>query len=170
MTAKTTVITQGEYAVSGDPNVVISTLLGSCVACCLHDPLAGVGGMNHILIAANARMSTRFDPEGLNAMELVINDMLKLGAQKSRMQAKLFGGAKMVTGLSDIGGANAAFVLDFLERENIPCLSQSVGGDAARHLIYLPARGIARQKTKPRAAVTEALPAAPSEKREIELF
>ena len=170
MTTKTRVITQGEYAVSDDPGVVISTLLGSCVACCLHDPLVGVGGMNHILIAANARQSTRFDPEGLNAMELVINDMLKLGAQKSRMQAKLFGGAKMVTGLSDIGGANAAFVLDFLESENIPCLSKSVGGDTARHLIYLPARGIARQKTKPRAVVTEAVPAAPMANREIELF
>lgn len=94
MTAKATVITQGDYAVSGDASAVISTLLGSCVACCLHDPLAGVGGMNHILIAANARVSTRFDPEGLNAMELLINDMLKLGAQKSRMQAKVFGGQR----------------------------------------------------------------------------
>ncbi|APE43500.1 chemotaxis protein CheD [Sulfitobacter alexandrii] len=172
MTTKTTVITQGEHAVSGAEDAVISTLLGSCVSCCLHDPVARIGGMNHILIATNAKSSTRYDPEGLYAMELLINDMLKLGAQKMRMQAKVFGGAKMVSGLSEIGRANVTFVLDFLESENIPCLSRSVGGDAARHVVYLPASGVARQKTKPRTTVIDAMPqrARQTAGQDVELF
>lgn len=78
----------------------------------------------------------------------------------------------MVTGLSDIGLANAAFVLNFLESEHIPCLSRSIGGGAARHLVYLPATGIARQKTKPRAAVRDAGPIVPkvAHDTEVELF
>ncbi|QFT59958.1 Chemoreceptor glutamine deamidase CheD [Sulfitobacter sp. THAF37] len=172
MTAKPIVITQGEHAVSAQEDAVISTLLGSCVACCLHDPVARVGGMNHILIPNASYSTARFDPEGLNAMELLINDMLKLGAQKSRMEAKVFGGAKMVSGLSDIGNANARFVLDFLEIENIPCLSRSIGGETARHLVFLPTSGIARQKTKPRTTVPDVVPVAArtSPAQDVELF
>ena len=105
------VITQGEHAVSGDPETVISTLLGSCVACCLHDPVAKVGGMNHILISDSARLDDRFLAQALSLMARLIQDLLKLGATRTGLYAKVFGGARMVTGLSDIGQANGDFVL-----------------------------------------------------------
>ncbi|WP_370401342.1 chemotaxis protein CheD [Sulfitobacter sp. JB4-11] len=138
------VITQGEYLVSDDPELSISTLLGSCVACCLWDPERGVGGMNHMLLTRH-RSSVQ-DFAGVNAMELLINDLLKLGARRSHLRAKAFGGAKMVSGLSDIGAANGAFILSFLEAEAIPCMSQSLGGSAARQLKFVPTTGAVKMK------------------------
>ena len=90
-------ITQGEYATSDNENVVITTLLGSCVSCCLWDPIAGVGGMNHMLLARGDSGDEMNNLAGVNAMEVVINELIKLGAcllytspsprdrQKSRM-------------------------------------------------------------------------------------
>ncbi|MGC1496008.1 MAG: chemotaxis protein CheD [Sulfitobacter sp.] len=146
MTDNRIVITQGEHAVSDQKDVAISTLLGSCVACCLWDPLSGVGGMNHMLITSRTERAARCDAVGVHSMELLINDLLKLGAKRDRLRAKAFGGAQMVSGLSGIGAANCAFTLNFLEREKIPCLSQSLGGDVARHLLFWPTTGVARQK------------------------
>ncbi len=141
------VITQGEHRVSADPQVQITTLLGSCVACCLWDPLAAVGGMNHILLASTSRNATQSDLAGINAMELLINDLLKLGARRERLQAKLFGGAQMVNGLSDIGRANCAFAVGFLKQEDIPCVAQSLGGQFARQIVFTPTTGALRAKT-----------------------
>jgi chemotaxis protein CheD len=148
MRQKRVVITQGEHAVGSDPDVSISTLLGSCVACCYWDPVANVGGMNHILLATTTKQMASCDHAGVNAMELLINDLLKLGAMRNRLQAKLFGGAQMISGLSEIGPANCAFALDYLKRENIPCLSQSLGGDKARQLIFWPTTGAVRMKAQ----------------------
>lgn len=145
------VITQGEYLVSGETDLVITTLLGSCVACCMWDPMARVGGMNHILLANSSQQSAQCDLAGVNAMELVINDMLKIGARRERLVAKLFGGAQMVSGLSDIGPSNCAFALNFLSNENIEVVAQSLGGDAARQLMFWPASGAARQKAQRQA-------------------
>lgn len=139
-------ITQGEHAVSDDPDATISTLLGSCVACCLWDPVARVGGMNHMLITSRTERDARCDAAGVHAMELLINDLLKSGAKRTRFQAKVFGGAQMVRGLSGIGAVNCAFTLDYLERENIVCVSQSLGGNAARQLRFWPVLGAVRQK------------------------
>lgn len=147
------VITQGEHFTSADPETTISTLLGSCVACCLWDPLAEVGGMNHILLAANPRAPAEGPSlSGINAMELLINDLLKLGARRTRLQAKAFGGAQMISGLSSIGPANARFALGYLSRENIECTSQSLGGDRARHVIFVPTTGAVRVKIQPHEA------------------
>lgn len=140
------VITQGGHAVSGDPAIQISTLLGSCVACCLHDPMAKVGGMNHILLGRHGRQHGGCDLIGVNAMEVLINDLLKLGAMRHRLEAKIFGGAQMVSGLSSIGPENASFVRSYLDAEGITCLASSTGGDAARHLLFWPVTGVARQK------------------------
>ena len=94
-------IVQGEFFVSDDPNVVISTLLGSCVAACLHDPLAGIGGMNHFLLPGQLDHDGNGAAErlGVHLMELLVNGLLKLGAGRDRLQAKIFGGAKTVKGL-----------------------------------------------------------------------
>lgn len=139
------VITQGEFAASDRRDQTISTLLGSCVACCLWDPKAQVGGMNHILLASRGDGSDEgANLAGINAMELLVNDLLKYGARRSRLVAKAFGGARMISGLSRIGPANAAFVLDYLRREHIECVSQSLGGTKARHVVFSPSTGAVR--------------------------
>lgn len=139
-------ITQGEYAVGTSDALVISTLLGSCVSCCLWDCEAGVGGMNHMLLARTSAGATAHTLSGINAMELLINELIKLGAQRNRLNAKVFGGARMVSGLSDIGAENAAFTKSYLAAEGIPLVTQSLGGCQARNLRFWPATGRAQQK------------------------
>ena len=139
-------VAQGTQAVSADPEAIITTVLGSCVAACFFDAHAGLGGMNHFLLPESKAHSSKNVIYGAQAMELLINDMMKKGARKERMQAKLFGGARMVDGLSGIGAANAAFALQFLQDEGIPCVGQSLGGTTARRLRFWPATGRATQK------------------------
>ncbi len=140
-------IIQGEHAVSGAPGKVYATILGSCVAACLHDPHAEVGGMNHFLLPgeiAGSRSLER-DQYGVHLMELLVNDLMRLGARRDRLQAKLFGGARMVRGLSDIGRQNAEFAENFLQRDGIRLVGKDVGGDRARRLQFWPFSGRARQ-------------------------
>ncbi|MEO8114092.1 MAG: chemotaxis protein CheD [Phenylobacterium sp.] len=140
-------IVQGECHTTADPTAVLITILGSCVAACMHDPVAGVGGMNHFLLPGEAGVSgMRY---GVNAMELLINGLLKLGAQRNRLEAKLFGGANVVPGLSDIGSQNAAFAERYLRDEGITCTGSSLGGLSARRLQYWPVSGRARQLFMP---------------------
>lgn len=141
-------ITQGERAVGSSSQFVISTILGSCVSCCLWDPEANVGGMNHMLLTVSSKSSGACNLAGINAMELLINDVLKLGARRDRLRAKAFGGARMVAGLSDIGKVNSTFTLEFLETEGIHCEGHSLGGDAARHIMFWPSSGRALQKIR----------------------
>ncbi|MBY5932608.1 chemotaxis protein CheD [Tateyamaria omphalii] len=146
MTDQSLHITQGEHATGTGPHIVISTLLGSCVACCLWDPVSRVGGMNHMLLAHAAGRDARRTLSGINAMELLINDLVKLGADRSRLCAKVFGGARMVTGLSDIGAQNVQFTLDYLAQEEIPLITHSLGGNLARNIRFWPGSGRAMQK------------------------
>lgn len=148
MSQKRYIITQGEHCALRDPGAVISTLLGSCVACCLWDAEAGVGGMNHMLLTSSTCRNGMSNLAGVNAMELLINDLQKLGAVRHRLQAKAFGGAQMVSGLSDIGPANADFVLSFLRQEGITCVSHSLGGQSARQLLFTPSTGAARVRSQ----------------------
>ncbi len=80
-------------------------------------------------------------------MELLINALLRRGAERERLKAKLFGGARMIAGLSDIGEANSVFVEEFCHRENIPCVASSLRGDAGRRIQFWPVTGKARQQT-----------------------
>lgn len=141
-------ITQGERAVSGNSDLVISTILGSCVSCCLWDPVANVGGMNHMLLTVSTKSTGICNLAGINAIELLINDVLKLGARRDRLRAKAFGGARMVAGLSDIGKVNINFTLEFLETEGIKCDRHSLGGESARHVMFWPSTGRALQKIR----------------------
>lgn len=146
MTAqKTLTIIQGDYAVSADPNVRFSTVLGSCIAVCLFDPRACVGGMNHFLLAGDIQDKSKDLKYGVNAMELLINKVLRAGGERSALQAKLFGGARMTEHARDIGASNARFAEEFLLREGIVCVSQSLGGTKARRVQFTPASGAARQ-------------------------
>jgi len=126
----------GDVATSTRP-VVMHTLLGSCVAVCLYDPIFSAGGMNHILLPGthlNDR-STRF---GVYAMELLINELMKQGGDRHKFVAKAFGGANVMKGLTmaTVGDDNAEFVLEFLAAERIPLVAQRLGGDQAVHVYF----------------------------------
>lgn len=151
MTKSRVHITQGEQAIGSDPEMVISTLLGSCVSCCLWDPQAGVGGMNHMLLTTSAGESGVSNLVGINSMELLINEILKQGGNRKRLRAKAFGGAQMVAGLSEIGKQNSAFILKFLDQEGILCEGHSLGGKTARHLMFWPSTGRVMQKVRSEA-------------------
>jgi chemotaxis protein CheD len=138
-------VIQGEFAVTDDPNIVLTSILGSCVACCLHDPIARVGGMNHFLLPGDESSGDDSLRYGVNSMELLINGLLRRGARRDRLEAKLFGGARVLAGLSDVGAQNAAFARRFLKEEGIPCIGESLGGNQARRVRFSPTTGAARQ-------------------------
>ncbi|WP_299671894.1 chemotaxis protein CheD [uncultured Roseobacter sp.] len=104
--------------------------------------------MNHMLLTSSNAEDGVSQLLGVNAMELLINDVLKEGGERRRLRAKAFGGARMVAGLSEIGQQNSAFILSFLEREGIVCESHSLGGDTARQLMFWPASGRVMQKIR----------------------
>lgn len=130
----------GDLHCSRDP-AIIETVLGSCVAVCLHDPLACIGGMNHILLPGRANLE-QFDTVaryGINAMELLINQMAVTGAARARLTAKVFGGAHILPSISAKNGAglkNIEFVMDFLALESIPVVSYNVGGHSSRRIYF----------------------------------
>jgi chemotaxis protein CheD len=131
-------ILPGQYHAARE-DIVIVTVLGSCVSACLWDPARRVGGMNHFMLPG-AGDSGRM---GIYAMELLINRMLKLGAERSRMIAKVFGGASVLEGMDalNIGTQNGSFVLEFLAEERIPVLAQDLYDVCPRKVYFFPARG-----------------------------
>jgi chemotaxis protein CheD len=139
------VILPGEYFVSVEPKVVY-TVLGSCISVCLHDSFVNVGGMNHFMLAApsnteghdNWADSGRY---GSFAMEMLINEILSRGGKKNRLEAKVFGGGKIYDGTIDIGAKNAAWALDYLEREGIPLLKANVGDICPRKVYFFTDSG-----------------------------
>jgi chemotaxis protein CheD len=140
-------VIQGETRVSQDKDVVLTTVLGSCISACLYDPIAGIGGLNHFLLAEPGVAET--DPKsmqryGVYAMEVLINAMMALGAQRHSLKARLFGGAMMRDGFRDIGTANAQFARRFLADERIALVGEDVGGVSARRVEFRPALGLAR--------------------------
>jgi chemotaxis protein CheD len=130
----------GQLYASKEP-VVIQTLLGSCVAVCLYDPLLCIGGMNHILLPGRADLR-HFDTVsryGINAMELLINRVMTLGGNRHNLIAKVFGGAHILPAISPengVGGKNIEFVLDFLQMEAITIVSQDLGGHDTRKIFF----------------------------------
>lgn len=139
-------ILPGQYhAESG--TVGITTVLGSCVSTCLWDPLRHIGGMNHFMLPGDngnvgspVAKSARF---GVYAMELLINEMLKLGADRRRLVAKVFGGGRVLQGFGslDVGARNCEFVLDFLQVEGIPVLAQDLLERYPRKIHFSPRSG-----------------------------
>jgi len=147
-------IAQGETRVSSDADVVLTTVLGSCVAACFYDPVAQVGGINHYLLADGTASDTgSMQRYGVYAMEVLINAMLSMGASRNRLKARIFGGARMRTGFRDIGGTNVTFARTFLRDERIALVGEDVGGSGARRVEFRAALGLARCRT-----VTDAVP------------
>jgi chemotaxis protein CheD len=129
----------GDCFVSGDANVVISTLLGSCVAACLFDPSTGIGGLNHFLLPDGEGTMLY----GTHAMETLVNGILREGGRRAGIQSKAFGGAQMKRGNSvlGIGRRNGDFVRLYLANEHIPLLAEDLGGSAARRVWFHPSTG-----------------------------
>jgi chemotaxis protein CheD len=142
-------VTQGETYVTADGNEVLTTVLGSCIAACIRDPMAGVGGMNHFLLGEGRGEDQNALRYGVNAMELLINALLARGAARARLEAKLFGGAAVIAGLSDVGAGNADFARRYLEAEGIALAGGDTGGVRPRRIQYWPLTGRARQLSIP---------------------
>jgi len=138
-------ILPGQYHAAAR-DVVIVTVLGSCISACLCDPVHRIGGMNHFMLPGAARSGDGgSEPArlGVYAMELLINELLKLGAERGRLVAKVFGGAAVLEGMDvlNVGSQNAAFVLEFLREERIPVLAQDLGDVHPRKVYFFPHTG-----------------------------
>jgi chemotaxis protein CheD len=140
-------VIQGDFVVTDDASVVLATLLGSCVAACMTDPVAKVGGMNHFLLPDVGRAATSSGglTVGVHLMELLVNGLMQRGARRERLHVKLFGGAKMFGGLTDIGGRNADFAEEFVRKEGFRYLGGSLRGTNGRRIQFWPTTGRARQ-------------------------
>lgn len=167
-------VLQGEARVECGRNVILTTVLGSCIACCLFDPVARVGGMTHFLLSEpQAGSSTVADAHyGIYLMEVMINKMMARGAIKSRMKAHIYGGANMHAGMSRIGDANARFAREFLETEMIDLVRSDVGGTNARRVEFDPVMGRARCRVVEPVAAPPVQPCArrPESSGDVELF
>lgn len=141
---KITFVVQGTFYVSSHPDATFSTVLGSCISVCLHDPVARIGGMNHFLLATGQGEDSGHIRFGVNAMEQLINEMLREGASRPRLQAKLFGGGRMSNNFADVGKGNSDFAEEFMLNEGIFVVSKSFGGNSARRLVFTPATGQAK--------------------------
>ena len=164
-------ILPGEFFVH-DEDILVMTTLGSCIAACLWDRERHVGGMNHFMLpeASGAADCGRY---GSYAMELLINELIKRGATRATLEAKVFGGGAVIAGMSslNVGERNTRFVLDYLNTERIAVVSKDVMDVYPRKVCFLPASGKAMVKrlapthtealvAQDRAAAQNAQPAA----------
>ncbi len=161
----------GEYFVMNE-EILIMTTLGSCIAACLWDRNARVGGLNHFMLPEGSDDSGRY---GSYAMEVLIREMVKLGAQRGSLEAKVFGGGAVIGGMgsSKVGERNTEFVMDYLKTERIPVVSKDVLDIYPRKVCFMPASGKAMVKrlasantgallAQDRAAMQRAAPATSS--------
>lgn len=130
---------------------VIKTLLGSCIAACLRDPVVGVGGMNHFMLPAtlNGDAGANSPRFGVHAMELLIGEIQKLGGERSRLEAKVFGGGHVLQIAESSNGVpqqNIRFIREFLRTEGIPLLAHDLGGRTARYILFNTGSGKVRLK------------------------
>lgn len=146
----------GDHYVTDDPDETIATILGSCVAACIRDPVLGLGGMNHFM-SPDAGTGTRSTPGaleryGMFAMEALINDILARGGVRKRLEVKVFGGASVIRSALNIGDRNTDFVRAYLDRERMPITGADLGGDHPRRVHYRPGTGKATRLILRRAS------------------
>jgi len=139
-------ILPGEYYFT-PKDMMIVTVLGSCVAACIRDRVTGIGGMNHFMLPSNGS-----DSEGLlspsmrygtYAMEILINDLLKAGAKRENLEAKVFGGGNVLRGFTsmNVGERNAQFVRDYLKAEGIRVVAEDLQDVYPRKVYFFPRTG-----------------------------
>jgi chemotaxis protein CheD len=148
-------ILPGEYYVTRGEEA-ITTVLGSCISACIRDPVKGIGGMNHFMLPEDHSspesrspvvLATRY---GTNAMESLINDVLKLGGLRERLEIKVFGGGRVLASMTDIGARNIEFVRNYLQIEGLRANAEDVGGEQPRKVVYFPTEGRVRvRKLRP---------------------
>ncbi len=146
----------GQHKISSRADEMLVTTLGSCIAACIRDPVAGIGGMNHFLLpevpegsSDSINVAARY---GGAAMELLINQLLGAGARRNRLEIKVFGGAKVIDTSLDIGARNAQFVLAYIRNEGLHLVGQDLGGMMARRVHYFPSTGrVLRRVLRPEA-------------------
>ena len=142
----------GEFFAT-DEDLVLVTVLGSCVAACLRDRRTGIGGMNHFMLPdAGADPHERFGHSaryGMYAMEMLINRLVAMGAQRQHLEAKVFGGGQVMADLrsSQVGSRNAAFVLRYLKEESIAVVARDLEGLYPRKVYFFPRTGRVLVKT-----------------------
>lgn len=137
-------ILPGEYYVTGR-DMLLVTVLGSCVSACIRDPLSGIGGMNHFMLPEGdahnpLSASARY---GGYAMEVLLNQLIKLGAARSRLEAKVFGGGAVMRGFTtqNVGERNSDFVLEYLDAERIRIVAQDLRDIYPRKVYFFPGTG-----------------------------
>jgi chemotaxis protein CheD len=139
-------ILPGEYYFTGKEMVIV-TVLGSCVSACIRDRVTGIGGMNHFMLPDGGReadspvsASMRY---GTYAMEVLINELLKAGARRDNLEAKVFGGGKVLSGFIaiNVGERNALFVRDYLRTENIRVVAEDLNDIYPRKVYFFPRTG-----------------------------
>lgn len=132
----------GEFFATNDSRI-LCTVLGSCVSACIRDPAAGVAGMNHFLLASASPDRDSSARYGIHAMEVLINNLLKLGASRNRLEAKLFGGSNMMrsVNINNVGSQNSRFAQKFMAAEGIPVISHDLFGEYARKIWFFPDTG-----------------------------
>ncbi len=137
-------IMPGEYFVTTG-NIMLVTVLGSCVAACIRDKEKGIGGMNHFMLpeSGDAGLVSPSARYGTYAMEVLLNHLMKLGARRQNLEAKVFGGGRVMASLSQsmVGERNAQFVLDYLRAESIPVVAQDLLNVYPRKVYYFPMAG-----------------------------
>jgi chemotaxis protein CheD len=151
-TARWTVkLLPGECYVTRNDEAIV-TVLGSCISACIRDPDTGLGGMNHFMlpergpgISANPdSLSNQMNRYGCFAMESLINHLARHGAQRPRLELKVFGGGRILKPMIDIGARNIAFIHSWARTEGMRLTAQDLGGIQPRKLVYFPATGRAR--------------------------
>lgn len=151
----------GEYLVT-DKDVMLVTVLGSCVSACIRDPIAGVGGMNHFMLPEGessggaANETARY---GAYAMEMLINELIKRGASRDRLEAKVFGGGAVLPGftVNNVGTRNGEWVLNYLKAEGLDVTAQDLFDTCPRRVHYFPRTGKVMVKRLPSANEPEVL-------------
>lgn len=142
----------GEYFVTLSDEAIYTTL-GSCISACIRDRVSGIGGMNHFMLPASASSdswkaadnsaSARY---GNVAMEHLINNILKNGGKRQNLEAKIFGGGRIIAKMTDVGLRNITFARDYLQTEGLKVTSEDVGDTFPRMVVYFPATGKVRVK------------------------
>jgi len=139
-------ILPGEYYYTAK-DMLIVTVLGSCVSACIRDRVSGLGGMNHFMLpdggADNNSPVSASARYGTFAMEILINSLLKSGARRENLEAKVFGGGAVLKGFTamNVGERNAAFVLTFLKNERIRIIAEDLNDIYPRKVYFFPRTG-----------------------------
>lgn len=139
-------IVQGQIGATSDPDVVYTAIIGAGVVVCLWDPAAKRGGAAHFLFPEGEIYGPKETRFGHQAIVTLIGQIVGLGGDATRLEARLFGGAKMHDGRRDIGKRNADFVMTCLARKNIPIVARGLGGGQVRRIRFCPTTGEATEQ------------------------